>query len=78
MEITNAYDKTAINNFLDNKADKTAVQASLTSVDIALASKMAFADAYTKVQINSFLDTKVDDVEFEAEKVLFSTHLMRS
>ena len=43
MEITNAYDKTAINNFLDNKADKNAVQASLTAVDTALNSKTAIA-----------------------------------
>ena len=50
MEITNAYDNTEINDCLDNKADKTAVQASLTAVDTALNSKMAIANAYTTLE----------------------------
>ena len=71
MEIINVHDKTAINNFLDNKADKTTVQASLTAVDTELSSKMAIANAHTKAQTNAFLDAKADDVEFEFEKTLF-------
>ena len=78
MEITNAYDKTAINNFLDNKADKTAVQASLTAVDTVLGSKMAIVRAYDKVQTNAFVDANVDDVEFEAEEYFSTTLLIQS
>ena len=53
MGITNAYDKTEINNMLDDKADKRVVEPELNS-------KMEITNAYDKTQISNFLDDKAD------------------